>query len=285
MTELADHLGQPLYRWHAASLRAMRAVLGGRLEEAERLARGTLEVAGLRPNEHMGYMLEHALMVAIRWAQGRLGELRETVRAHGDRYPSVARWRDAFVAAELADERAARLELERHARSGFTELPRNALWVLHLCALAEACVLVRDERRAAELYELLSPYGERNAVALSTMPFGPVALRLGMLAALLGRWSEAERHFEVATERCGRLGAPAVTARVLYEQARMLLARGAGTDPARAGELLAQAESICRELELPGIAERVAALAAPAPSSRPAGTAGEPAGCRVPAGG
>ncbi len=49
-------------------------------------------------------------------------------------------------------------------------------------------MLVRDERRAAELYELLSPYGERNAVSLSTMPFGPVALRLGMLAALLGRW-------------------------------------------------------------------------------------------------
>ena len=281
MTQLADHLGQPLYRWHAASLRAMRAVLGGRLEEAERLARGTLEVAGLRPNEHMGYMLEHALMVAIRWAQGRLGELRETVRAHGDRYPSVARWRDAFVAAELADERAARLELERHARSGFTELPRNALWVLHLCALAEACVLVRDERRAAELYELLSPYGERNAVALSTMPFGPVALRLGMLAALLGRWSEAERQFEVATERCGRLGAPAVTARVLYEQARMLLARGAGTDPARAGELLAQAESICRELELPGTSSSPAGAsspsrARPSPSRSPGVPASSP---------
>ncbi len=82
----------------------------------------------------------------------------------------------------------------------------------------------------------------------------------------------------MATERCGRLGARAVTARVLYEQARMLLARGAGTDPARAGELLAQAEGICRELELPGIAERVAALRRPGPPSRPAGTAGEPSG-------
>jgi eukaryotic-like serine/threonine-protein kinase len=262
MTQLADHLGQPLYRWHVASLRAMRAVLDGRLEEAERLARGTLEIAGLRPNEHMTYMLEHALMVAIRWQQGRLGELRETVRAHGDRYPSVARWRDALAAVELADEGAARIEIERHARSGFAELPHNVLWVLHLCALAEACVLVRDQRRAARLYELLSPYSERNAVALSTMPFGPVALRLGMLAALLKRWGEAERHFDVAMERCGQLGARAVTARVLYERSRMLLVRGAGGDQARAVELLAQAQAICRELDLPGIAERVAALAA-----------------------
>jgi hypothetical protein len=138
------------------------------------------------------------------------------------------------------------------------------LWVLHVCALAEACVLVRDERRAARLYELLSPYGERNAVSLSTMPFGPVALRLGMLAALLKRWGEAERHFGVAMARCGQLGARAITARVLYERSRMLLARGAGGDQARAVELLARAQAICRELGLPGIAERVAALAASA---------------------
>jgi hypothetical protein len=262
MAQLADRLGQPLYRWHVASLRAMRAVLDGRLEEAEQLALGTLEIAGLGLNEHMTYMLEHALMVAIRWAQGRLGELRETIRVHGERYPSVARWRDALAAVELADERTARAEIERHARGGFADLPRNVLWVLHLCALAEACVLVRDQRRAARLYELLSPYEERNAVSLSTMPFGPVALRLGMLAALLGRWGEAERHFEVALERCGRLGARAVTARVLYERSRMLLARGADGDHARAVKLLAEAQTICRELDLPGIAARVAALAA-----------------------
>jgi hypothetical protein len=262
MAQLAHHLGQPLYRWHVASLRAMRAVLDGRLEEAERRSRGTLEIAGLRPNEHMAYMFEHALMVAIRWAQGRLGELQETIRAHGERYPSVARWRDALAAVELADERAAMVEIERHARSDFAELPRNVLWVLHLCALAEACALVRNERRATRLYELLSPYEERNAVSLSTMPFGPVALRLAMLAALLGRWQEAERHFEVAMERCGRLGARAITARVLYERSRMLLARGAGEDPATAVELLAQAQAICRELDLPGISQRVATLAA-----------------------
>ena len=275
MIELADDLGQPLYRWHVASLRAMRAVLDGHLEEAERLAHGTLEIAGLRPNEHMTYMFEHALMVAIRWAQGRLGELRETIQAHGDRYPSVARWRDALAAVELADQGVARIEIERHARSGFAELPRNVLWILHLCALAEACVLVGDRRRAARLYELLAPYGERNAVSLSTMPFGPVALRLGMLGALLERWPEAEGHFEVAMERCGRLGARAVTARVLYEQARMLLARGGG-QPGRAGELLAQAATICRELRLPGIAERVAALAATVPGRSAAGAGARP---------
>ena len=138
MTVIADRLGQPFFRWHAVSLWAVRAILDGRLGEAERLARGTLEIPGLRPNQHVAYMHDHALMVAIRWAQGRLGELRESIRSHAERYPSVPRWRDALVAAELGDERAARAELERHARSGFADLPRNVLWVLHLCALAEA---------------------------------------------------------------------------------------------------------------------------------------------------
>ena len=269
MARTADCIRQPFYRWHMTSMRAMRALLDGRLDEAERLALGTLEIPGLRRGEYVTYVFEHALMAAIRWQQGRLGDLQETVRAHGERYPSIARWRNALAAVELADERAAREEVERHAHADFAELPRNGLWGLHLCALAEACVLVGDRRRAARLSELLSPVAERNAVALSTMPFGPVALRLGMLAALLGRWGEAERHFELAMKRCGRLGARAVTARVLYEHARMLAARGAGGDHARVVELLAQAEVIGRELDLPGISERVAALAASA--ARPGG--------------
>jgi hypothetical protein len=280
MTVIADRLGQPFFRWHVASLRAVRAILDGRLAEAERLARGTLEIPGLRPNTHIAYMFDHALMVAIRWAQGRLGEFRESIGSHAERYPSVPRWRDALVAAELGDEPAARAELERHARSGFADLPHNVLWVLHLCALAEACVLVRDRRRAAQLYELLSPYAERHAISLSTMPMGPVALRLGMLAAMLERWDDAELHFATATEGCRRLGARAVTARVLYEQARMLLARGAGPDQARAGALLARAEGICRELDLPGIADRVAALTAQAPRpGRPVPPGNLPAPC------
>jgi hypothetical protein len=154
------------------------------------------------------------------------------------------------------------------------------LWVLHLCALAEASVLIHDQGRAARLYELLSPYADRNAVSLSTMPFGPVALRLGMLAAMLGRWQEAERHFQVAMERCRRLGARAITARVLYEWSRMLLARGAGEDRAAAVELLSRAQALCRELHLAGVAERVTAVtAAAAQPARP--EVAQPAGGAV----
>jgi tetratricopeptide (TPR) repeat protein len=272
MAHFADRIRQPFYRWRTANMRAMRALLDGRLHEAERLARDALDIGGLRQSEYVTYLFEHVLLVAIRWTQGRLGELQEAIGVHGERFLSLARWRNALVAVELADERAARAEVERHARSDFADLPRDGLWILHLCSLAEACVLLGDERRAALLYQLLSPYADRNAISITTMPFGPVALRLGMVAAMLGRWEEAERHFELAMQRCTRLGAPAITARVLCERARMLAARGEEADLASAGELLARAEGICRELDLPGVGGRVAALAASIdPSRRVAG--------------
>jgi tetratricopeptide (TPR) repeat protein len=274
MAHLADRTRQPFHRWRTTNARAMRALLDGRLEEAERLARGALEIGGLRQSEYVPYLFEHALLVTIRWMQGRLGELQEAIRFHGERYTSLARWRNALVAVDLADEPAARAEVERHALRDFADLPRDGLWLLHLCSLAEACVLLGDERRAARLYQLLSPYADRNAISMTTMPFGPVALRLGMMAATLGRWEEAERRFQLAMERCTQLGAPAITARVLYERSRMLVARGEEADLASAAELLARAEGICRELDLPGIGNRVAALAASIDPGRDVAVAG-----------
>jgi tetratricopeptide (TPR) repeat protein len=262
MAHFADRIRQPFYQWRTANMRAMRSMLDGRLDEAERLARDALDIGGLRQSEYVTYLFEHVLLVAIRWTQGRLGELREAIGVHGEQYPSIARWRNTLAAVELADERAARAEVERHARSDFADLPRDGLWILHLCSLAEACVLLGDERRAARLYELLLPYADRNAISITTMPFGPVALRLGMVAATLGRWEEAERHFQLAMQQSTRLGAPAIMARVLYEHSRMLAARGEEADLPSAAKLLAQAEGICRELDLPGVGDRVAALAA-----------------------
>jgi hypothetical protein len=134
----------------------------------------------------------------------------------------------------------------------------------------EACVLLRDKERAEQIYDLLSPYAVRNAIAISTMPYGPVALRLGMIATLLERWDEADRYFELAVERCARLGARAVTARVLYEHAKMLVARGREEDHSAAASRLADAERICQELDLLGVLQRVAAFAQSIPDQQPA---------------
>jgi tetratricopeptide (TPR) repeat protein len=270
MIHLADRIRQPLYLWVSAVLRGTRTIVDGRLHEAERFARDAVAIGSLRESEYVVYTFEHVEMVTIRWGQGRMNEVGETIRVHGEQHPLIARWRNAFWAAEVGDERAAREEVERHARNGFSDLPRNGLWIIHLCSLAEACVLLRDTERAAQIYDLLSPYADRNAIAISSMPYGPVALRLGMIAALLERWDEADEHFKLAMERCGQLGARAITARVLYEHAKMLVARGAEEDVAAATARLSDAERICQELDLPGVLQKVTAFAQSLSDSRPA---------------
>src|SRR5262249_8630420 len=154
------------------------------------------------------------------------------------------------AAAELGNAVDARQELERFAARDFSDLPRDGLWILHQCALAEACVLVGDEKRALRLYELLLPHAEDNAVSYTQQPFGPVALRLGTLAASLGRWREADRHFTTALARSELLGARAIRVRVLLEHAAALAARGEPADRGRLDAMLDEAGRLCDELTL-----------------------------------
>ena len=166
-----------------------------------------------------------------------------------------------------------RVEIERQAARGFEDLSRTAFWLLRLCSLADACVTVGDRRRAPRIYELLQPFADHNATALTQLPFGPVALRLASLAALLERWDEAEAYFEIALERCDLLGARAVRARVLLDYARALRARARRATPsARRGCSPRRAASV-RTSGWPGILRRVEALRgggqpAPAPEAR-----------------
>jgi hypothetical protein len=105
-------------------------------------------------------------------------------------------------------------------------------------------------------------------LSLTQQSFGPVALRLGMLAAMLGKWDDAERHFESALARCDLLGARAIRARVLLEYVRALLARSRVGDNERAASLLEEAKRLAEDLELEGLLRRAAALA-PDAGSRP----------------
>ena len=262
IADLADRIHQPFYRWHGVCLKVIRAVLDGRFDDAERLAQEALRIARLRHSEYAAYVYEHAQLVAIRWAQGRFDEYWPEVAYHGERYLWIPRWREALAAAESGDRAAAALELAR-AGHGFAEIPRDGFWLLRLCSLAEACVLVGDRADAERLYDLLLPYADRNAIALTQVPFGPVALRLGMLAALLERWDEAETHFEAALERCELLGARAMRPRVLREYARGLVRRTGEGDSARAAALHAEADRLSGDV---GIVSR-----APAPGGAAGG--------------
>ncbi len=79
-----------------------------------------------------------------------------------------------------------------------------------------------------------------------------------MLAAILERYQEAERHFAAATEIAERLGAPLFLARTRASWARALIARGRPEDLDRAEHMLEQAGDTAGRLGAEGIAREVA---------------------------
>jgi hypothetical protein len=76
-----------------------------------------------------------------------------------------------------------------------------------------------------------------------------------MIASLLGRWDDADAHFETAWRGAERLGARSLRPRILYERARSLAARGSPD----AG-LVAEAARLATELGADGLRQRIDAL-------------------------
>lgn len=257
MIGLADELRQPFYRWRTTSLRAMRSILDARFDEAERLADEAFVIGRGSDPEIATVMRDSGQMFALRFGQGRLAELEPAVLEFTRRYPWIQPWRLPLLYSELERMSDARAELERQAAGGFTDFPRDGLWITRVAALAHACAFVEDASRAEQLYDILLPYAEHNVSTIADQSYGPVATRLGMLARVMKRWDEAGRHFEVGLARARTLGAPTFIALNLLEHGRMLLLRDAPGDPERADELLREAEAICGERGINGVLERV----------------------------
>ncbi len=135
---LADELRMPVHQWTATTMRAMRALLQGSFEEAERLAEAARSLQPGRPNVHFAHLDQVTLLW---WEQGRLGELGETWQGFADRFPAAAfatGWR-SLADAELGrnDDAVGGL---RSLVDELPELPRNGLWLpaLALASLVSA---------------------------------------------------------------------------------------------------------------------------------------------------
>jgi hypothetical protein len=109
------------------------------------------------------------------------------------------------------------------------------------------------------LYELLAPYGDQFAFGYGGA-WGAVAHHLGLLAATLDRFDEAEARFAVAAATHERVGAPTWLARTRCEWAAVLLRRGGPGDAGRARDLLDRALATSRELGLASVERRVVQL-------------------------
>jgi tetratricopeptide (TPR) repeat protein len=240
----AEYLRQPRYLWHINGLRALRALMSGRLEDGQRLIEETLEY-GRHADERIARHLYAIQMTTLRYAQARLDELEQTMRAFVDQYPHLHGWRSTLglLYAELGETDKARTELETVGAGGWTDLPRDSAWLLTIARGADTSALIGDRATAAVLYDLLLPFGTRNVTLgrVASITIGSASRHLGQLATTLGRLDEAADHFEAALEMNGRTGARPWLGLTATDYARMLRARGAGGDRERADELTAHA--------------------------------------------
>jgi tetratricopeptide (TPR) repeat protein len=95
---LAEELPAAINRWAAITMRALRALLYGSFDDAERLANEAVSLEPGRPN----VMFTHLVQVALlRWEQGRLEELREELHSVVDQFPGAAFARAWLSLAEV----------------------------------------------------------------------------------------------------------------------------------------------------------------------------------------
>lgn len=257
-TRIAEDLAQPLLRWRAAGLQAHRAFVDGRLDDVERWTEEALrfgEAAG-QPDAATLYDL-----FIVRILQGRPDEAvelaRPLVEAFGGAaaYPAILAW----ACAEAGRVEEGRANLARVRGATFGGLRRDYLWLATLSVLSRACARLGDTSAAEELYDLLRPHRSASVIGQSVW-FGLVAYDLGLLAASLGRYADADAHFAAAVETHTRIGVRGMLAHTYLEWARMLLVRRQPPDAERARDLLGQARATARELGLGNIERQAIAL-------------------------
>jgi DNA-binding NarL/FixJ family response regulator len=130
--------------------------------------------------------------------------------------------------------------------------------------LAEVCAFLQDTARAATLYRLLRPYAGRNVIVGGSVAcYGAASRYLGMLAATMARWDEAEQHFQEALAMNTRTGARPWLAHAQHNYAAMLLARGQPEDQTQAMTLLEKALATARALGMRALEARITARLSP----------------------
>lgn len=232
-------------RWVYTYANAWRVLLAGDPDGAEALADQALEL-GNETGQPDTLAIYGAELLAVRWHQGRMGELAEVVVPIADDNPGVSSYQGAVahVYADTGHHDDARAMLEAEATAGFPA-PDDSLLPTYLVVWGEVAARLGHRDAAAVLYGRLAPW-PRLVVFSGCTVHGAVAHMLGELATILARFEAADAHFRQALTIHETMAAPFFIARTNLEWGRMLLARNNPGDPEQARQLLRAADGLAR---------------------------------------
>ncbi len=240
----AEAMRLPYGRWLTRCVQALRALLAGRFDDAERLAGEAFSLAPALDNLIAPVFFAIQLF-HVRREQDRAVELAPQIALIGEGHAFLRSWRYgmAFLHFVVGERETAARDLAALATDRFTELPRDGNWLPAMVNLAEVAHGVDDTDCARHLYDLLRPHAASAAVVAAAVCLGSVERYLGMLAVTLGRLDAAAAHFEAALVAHVRLDAPVYRARTAFAYARLLQRRAKPGDAERAAVLLADAHA------------------------------------------
>ena len=234
---LAERLRQPQLIWEARFMAACQAMVLGDPAEAEELATAALE-AGTASGQPDAFSFYGSQLMRVRNMQGRYGEMLPLIADVAERNPAVPVYQAVLAVAHLeaGDDAAARRLFDVAAEASFP-VPHDSSWSTGIALYARVAIELEFRDHAAGLIELMAPFHDQVPHS-GLSPSEPFAMYLGGLTALLGRYDDATRHFEEATElnTRGRMRFAEAHTNLLW--GRMLRTRGAPGDIDRAHALL-----------------------------------------------
>ena len=259
---LAEGLRMPQHLWHIPLLRGMRAIIDGRLTDAEEFL-AAARAGGERVGEPLVDQFCSVQAVLLYRLQGRLGETTAQTAELARRFPAIPAWRmvSAITNAQLGDLGPARVELDRVAADDFAAVPRDLQWLVSITTLCEMASLLGDAERAARLHELLEPFNGLVSVAgRAAASWGPVSRYLALASAAAGEFDRAEREITESVKLSQRMGDRPFATMATVDLARILLRRGRSGDHERAMKLLDESLGTSQELGMSGLIDDALAL-------------------------
>jgi len=237
------------FRTLISAFEATWAVGQGRLVEAEAHIERAFAL-GERAQSWNAQTTLRLQTFMLRWLRGAIDGYDEVLRRSLDDYPGYRIFNCALASAYAREGRReeCREVFDDVASGRFEKLSRDEDWLVNMSLLSDVCSYLGDHERAEQLTERLSPFVELNAVASAEITMGSVAHHVGRLLCALGRYEEAEMHFETALRMNLHMGAATWLAHTKADYARMLSVRAAPGDAERARRLLAEATSAYSEL-------------------------------------
>ncbi|MGW0805842.1 hypothetical protein [Nonomuraea sp. NPDC002799] len=200
-----------------AAIEVMLAIRSGRFARAEERAAACFRL-GMETGDHDATGWYGCHQAAIRWFQGRIGELvpllsdllESPASSEVDPSPYAGL---AVAAATAGDRHLAERMLAKLRGSVLGDLPRTSTWLMSMYAIVEAADLLGDAELAARAAALLAPYAESPVMTSPGIAcFGSACHSLGVAAITTGDLDRAVAYLRQAVHHNLALGHwPAVT--------------------------------------------------------------------------